>query len=118
MNKNEYLEMIDKTEIKDEKVNAIEQKYDRKLPEELKRIVSFMSETLFLDKGGRIISFNELVNAEDIFQVDVVGLGIVPVADIGDNDFIVFLLEKSEWARFNIVDECIFGEKKSFDEML
>ena len=44
--------------------------------------------------------------------------GLLPVADCRENDFILYDFINGMWAKFNIVDEIIFKERLSLEELL
>ena len=43
---------------------------------------------------------------------------MIPLIDCSDNDFIVYHFDSKTWSKFNIIDECVFKEKESLDELL
>ena len=57
-----------------------------------------------------------LINTMKDFDFDA--KKILPLIDCGDNDFIVFHIGTNKWSRFNIVDECIFKERDSLEDVL
>ena len=118
MTRNEYLDQIERKKIDDSKVKKIESIYKSELSELLKKIVSNSAETEFLDDGIRILSFDEIVDAEKDLHVNFKDLGILPIADCGENDFIVYHFAKDTWSKFNILDEICFKEKNELKELL
>jgi hypothetical protein len=90
--------------------------YKVQLPEAVKRVVSIIgSNTLFYEDKDilRSLSESEVLNATKDLSVDFVGKSLLPLFDIGDNDFIVYDLSEKCWYLFDIVDEVKF--KKSED---
>lgn len=118
MSKTEFIKSINEASIDDSKVKKIEDLYSDSLPEVVKKIISCNDSSLFLDDEIRILSLTEIINAEKDLHVDFPGVGIVPIADCGDNDFIVYDYKNSAWAKFNIVDKTIFKKRATLEELL
>ncbi len=118
MTKKEYFNIISNIETDKSKIERIETLYNRKLPDQLQKIISNSSETVFLDDNTRILSFDEIADAETDLHISFSKKGMIPVADCGENDFIVYHFDDADWSKFNIVDESIFKRKASLDELL
>ena len=120
MNRAEFILALSKTASDEKKVEAIQQIYGKNLPSDVQKVISFDSRGTFLDGDHfcRLLSFDEISKASEELHVDFVRHCIVPLFDIGDNDFIVFDLQKSCWEKFNIVDEVSYGEKESVSEII
>ena len=118
MTNNEYLKMVQQSELDEDKVRKITDIYSDKLPEIVKKIISCSESGGFLDDELRILSYAEVVNAENDLHVPFKELGIVPLFDSGDNDFIVFDYTNNIWAKFNIVDKILFKKRHSLEELL
>lgn len=109
------LQLINESADKDV-IKEIEAKYGMKLPMIVQKIVSYSHESIFFENGGRTLSTNEVLEASEDLHVDFSALKILPLFDTGDNDFIVYCIESDSWAKFNIIDECFFKQKKSLEE--
>ncbi len=118
MTKQEYLEQISEKKADTAKVKKMEDIYGAALPGLVRKIVSNNDETIFFDDGVRILSFDEIVDAESDLHVDFKAKGIIPIADCGENDFIVYHLNDSIWSKFNIIDETIFKKKNELSDLL
>lgn len=116
MQKKMYLEQLSDVKIDQTKVRLIENIYKTKLPEYIKRIISNCDETIFFDKE-RMLSFNEIANAETDLHVNFVGFHLIPLVDCMNNDFIVYNFENDSWSKFNIIEECTFKKRASFEEV-
>lgn len=112
MTKEEYVNMIHECDINTDVVNAIQNQYGAILPEIVQRIISCAKESVFLD-SIRILSVSEITDAETDLHVSFIDNQIIPLADCGDNDFLVFNFVDQTWSLFNIVDEIAFGKKNS-----
>ena len=101
-------------------VEAVECLYRVKLSDELKRIISLHNEVTFYNDRDilRGLSNVETLNATENLEVDFVGKSILPLFDIGDNDFIVFDFSEDCWYLFNIVDEIKFKKATSILDYL
>lgn len=118
MTKKEYLNSIANCKVINEKVAKIEKVYMNKIPEIIKKLISYSEQSIFFDDGYRSLSFSEIIDAEEDLHVDFVKQGIIPIIDCGENDFIVYHFNGNNWSLFNIVDECAFKERASLDELL
>lgn len=118
MDKKEYLKEVESASINEKRVEKIEKLYNADLPETLKKIVSTAKETIFFDDGTRILSYDEIVDAEEDLHVAFKEKGIIPIADCGENDFIVYHFHDTIWSKFNIVDESVFKKKKNISDLL
>lgn len=118
MNKEEYLDYIKTQKIDSSKVSKIQRLYNAILPEILKKIISASKETVFFDDGSRILSFDEIMDAEADLHVEFKSKGIIPFADCGENDFIVYHFNDNIWSKFNIIDESVFKKKDSLKDLL
>ena len=99
-------------------VNDIQKKYGNALPEIAKKIVSYSKETVFLENETRILSSAEIIQAEDDLHVDFPELGMLPLADCGENNFIVYHFADNSWSKFNLNDESVFKKRNALDELL
>ena len=117
MTAKEYFESITKKEIDLGKVEKIQNIYNKVLPEEVQRIVSNAESSIFLD-DVRILSYKEILNAEYDLYVDFKTKQMIPLADCGDNDFVVYHFDTHEWSKFNIIDEVTFKKRKTLAEVL
>ncbi len=118
MTKNEYLEQISQKEVDSEKVKLIKSIYGSNIPEVIQKIISNSDETVFLDDGVRILSYEEIIDAENDLHVEFSAKAMIPVADCGDNDFIVYHVDDKIWSKFNIIDETVFKKKDELSELL
>ena len=99
------------------KVRAIEEQYGLELNDEAKRVFSMASDDpIFLGEDGsvRILSMDEILEASEDMEVDFASYQIIPIADVYDNDYIVYDAKNECWCMFNIVDEVKFGKEKNF----
>lgn len=117
MTAKEYLESITKKEIDLGKVEKIQNIYNKVLPEEVQKIVSNAEKSIFLD-DVRILSYKEILNAEHDLHVDFKMKRMIPLADCGDNDFVVYHFDTHDWSKFNIIDELTFKKRKTLAEVL
>ena len=118
MSKKEYMEQLPEKSIDAKKVEEIETIYHAKLPELVKKIVSNTDESIFFDDDYRILSYKEIADAQVDLHVDFKGMGMIPLADCGENDFIVYHFTDGSWSKFNIIDETVFKKRNALDEIL
>lgn len=118
MDKKEYFQHLAKAEINHEKVQRVYSVYKMDLPETVRKIVSNSDETVFFDNDIRILSMEEIMNADRDLHVNFVERGMIPIADCGENDFIVYHSADRMWSKFNIIDEIAFRKKNSVEELI
>ena len=118
MTKEEFLKRMYDTEINASFVQKIETKYACNLPNDVKKILSVSKEQLFFDEERRLLSSNEIENASEQLHVDFQKLGLLPIIDAYENDFISFNYKKKNWCYFNVNDNSIFTENKTKEALL
>ena len=113
MKNSEFLTKISEIEIDKGKTSELERLYGFEMPDIIGKIMSVATDPIFLDEC-RILPYKEVCNADDYLGTNFVSLKIVPVADCGDNDFIVYHYNTGDWSKFNIVDETVFKRRETF----
>ncbi len=116
MNLKEYCQGLENVIINKEKSGRIFELYSDHLPEIIMKIISIAKETVFLDNGQRILSYNEIIDAEQDLHIPFREKGIIPIADCENNDFIVYNFKENYWSMYNISDETFFMKKASLNE--
>ena len=114
----EYIRKLDALEINNSKAKKVIAKYADGLPEVVLKIISDSNTPVFLGDDSRIMSIEEIIDAEKDLHVSFKKKAMIPIVDCGNNDFIVYHYYDHIWSMFNIVDEVIFKKKKSFEELL
>lgn len=112
----DFLLQLNKQSINRDAIKKIEEKYAIQLPIYVQKIISCSQESVFFENDWRTLSIDEIFNASNELHVDFCKLKIVPLFDTGDNDFIVYCSENDAWAKFNIIDECLFKNKKLLED--
>lgn len=118
MKKEDYIKQLENVEIDKDKVRKVGDIYGNDLPETVQRIISNSEESVFFDDNSRMLAFEEILDAEQDLHVDFREKGMLPLADCGENDFIVYHVKDRLWSVFNIVDEAIFRKKNSLEELM
>ena len=101
-----------------DRIKVLENLYQTTFPEIVKNIISAANEACFLDDGSRVMSYEEMVNAEKDLHVAFSELGIFPIIDCGENDFIVYHINTKTWSKFNINDEISFKSRENLEELI
>mgnify|MGYP001034079650 FL=1 len=114
----EYLNNLMNMKTDKEKMERIASAFSADLPEMIIKLISNAGEPVFLDDGSRILSYDEIVDAEKDLHVAFKKMGILPLVDCGENDFIVYHFVDKSFSKFNIVDETVFKRGSSFEEIL
>ena len=117
MTKKEYLKTLETVKPDRRLINKAQKVYGE-LPEEVQCILSFAKESVFFDDGWRMLSFEEVMDAQKDLHVDFTGNGIIPLADCGENDFIVYHIADGFWSKFNIEDLTVFKKKPRLGDLL
>ena len=118
MTKKNYLESLSTQNGDSAAVIELEAKYNCKFAEIVRKIITSAGETIFFDDDWRVLSTDEMRDAEHDLHVDFVKLGFLPLFDCGENDFIVYHTQDETYSMFNIVDECVFSEHKHLEEII
>lgn len=120
MNVKEFLESVENLNIKNQVVDNMENKFACKLDDYVKKILSYSEDGIFFDEDGvlRLMATDEILAACEELHVDFISKKIIPIFDSGDNNFIVLNIGSNTWSKFNIVDETIYKNNKTLDELL
>lgn len=118
MTKKEYLLLLEKGSINSSRIQEVQKIYKNELPEIIKKIVSYSENSIFFDDGYRVLSFQEIIDAEHDLHIGFAEMNIIPIMDCGENDFIVYHLKSNMWSKFNIIDESVFKKKTELNELL
>jgi hypothetical protein len=96
----------------------LEKMYSVALPDEVKRIVSLSKDTAPYEDFSllRGLSHAEIKDASPDMSVDFISKGILPLFDVGENDYIVYDVREKAWYKFNIVDEIKFSKVQELSE--
>ena len=108
----DLIKSISETEIIYEKVDKVEVLYKDKFPQFIRKMISYMDDVVFLDNSYRVLSYDEVINAENDLHVNFIEKGILPLIDCGENDFISYGTKDGLWFKFNIVDVVNFQERE------
>ena len=117
MLKKEFLKMIKGAAVDKSVVAKIEKTYGPIESEEVRKILSLTSKRITVG-DLRLLSTAEIASFEDIANVNLSRMDLLPVFDAFDNDFVVYRLKKGTWSIFNIVDRIEFNEAKSLEGFL
>ena len=94
----------------------IEAKYGAVANDEAKRVLaSVKGSAVFFDDDGfyKLLSLDEIIDASDDMNVDFVAIGIIPIIDAGENDYISFDKNENAFCRFNIAEEFKYAKRNS-----
>lgn len=118
MNRIEFLNSLTSVLINNEQKKQLSAVYNFEIPEIILKILSkYPLPVLFDEKRTRTLSFNEVIHAEEDNGVSFASKNLIPVVDAGDNDYIVYNKASTNWCMYNIVDETIFNETDSFENL-
>lgn len=117
MTRKEYLTKLEGVSINDDAVRCVEAIYGHTLPPIVKQMLSFSKKSVFFDDEFRTLSLAEILDAQADLHVDFKALGLVPVADCGENNFIVYHADDDSWSKYNIVDKTIFKKRPQLKDL-
>ncbi len=90
--------------------------FDGDLPKEMIDVIQNPSK---YDKSEkRVMTIEEILDANDDMGVDFVGLRLIPFVDCFDNDYICFDIKNKNWTMFNSVDELKFRPCDKLEDLL
>lgn len=118
MTKSEYLKTAKGWEINLNLVAAIEKIYCVKLPELLRRIISHSEEPYFFDDGTHVLSYSEVLYADEDLDVAFSEKKLIPVVDCCDGNYVVYDYDNQTWAMYSIIDDILFNQSNTLDEIL
>jgi len=104
---------LDRVEIDNSIISEIEALYKTKLTTEVKKVISLNKDGVSYDDKSVFngLSADAILNAYNDLYVDFVGLQLLPLFDIGDNDYIVFNIKKRCYAIYDISDDDEYSEE-------
>lgn len=114
----EYLSSLESVKTNKKQTDRITYLYGDDLPEIVLKMASNTKKSIFLDNNSRVLSYDEIVDAEKDLHIAFKEKGILPLIDCGENDFIVYHFVDKIWSKFNIIDETVFKRKKNLEELL
>lgn len=85
--------------------------------EKLNKILNYINdESVFFKEDARLISKSEIENFEKECQCNINGM--IPLIDVFNNDFIVYICDSDLFGMYNIVDELLFDKNYKIDEVI
>ncbi len=96
-------------------VETLKKMYRTDFPKEVKQIVSLSKDTVFYSDLPilRGLSHKEIINVSDDMSVNFIEKRILPLFDIGDNDYIIYDIHEKTYYKFNITDEVKFDRSNN-----
>ena len=108
------------SDIDAQKISELEFLYNCNIADDVaKRVISYTTNTpRFMENNIRLLSYNEIRDAEQDLHVNFIARKLLPLFDCSDNNFIVYNLTNNTWSYFNIVDQITYGESNTLEEVL
>jgi hypothetical protein len=106
---------LSKVEIDKDSIREIENLYKTKFPTEVTKVVSLNKDGVSYDDKSIFngLSINAILNAYNDLYVDFVGLQLLPLFEIGDNEYIVYNIKKRCYAIYDISDDDEYSEESN-----
>lgn len=118
MTKQEYIDSVSKYPENKDRITEISNLYGSKINGIIAKIISFADQADFIGEERRALSYNEILNAPKEYDTNFKELGIIPIIDAYDNDFIVYIIGEKVWAKFSLSDEVLFKRRSTLEEIL
>lgn len=109
-----------KSPLKNENIELIKKLYNLKdLSEEILSFISALDQTIFFDdEEVRLLSLQEIVDADIDLGTEFIVEKLLPLFDLGDNDFIVYDFNNKNWCKYNIAENFKFSCKNNINDIL
>ena len=100
--------------LENNKCDVIENQWKCKLPYNIKAIFASVENREFVEGKTfiRALSLDEIANSSNELLINFQKLGLVPLLDLCDNDYVVYHIKENCWYKFNIVDEILFDRQQ------
>ncbi len=98
-------------------ISEIEKIYSCELDDDIKEVLNTKYESKKF-KTLRRVSINEIKDSEKDLGIDFISNKIIPIFDVGDNDFIIYEISSKSFALFNITDSTTFKKRKNIKDIL
>ncbi len=117
MNRKEFLDSLNDVSISADVKGKMSIVYSDVPEIILKILTKYPAPELFDENESRTLSLNEALHAEEDNGVPFKSRNIIPIADLGDNDYIVYAGSQRMWCMYNILDETMFNEEETFEKL-
>ena len=115
----DFVSQLDEVAINEEFVANLARTYNvKKLPDEVKRLISAAQDGIFFDEGGHLLPLEDILSASSDLHTDFVSAGVIPLIDTGENNYVSYNFKGDSWNNFNIVEGASFCTKDSLPEIL
>ena len=114
----EFLDKLDKVKIDAEKVGKIAHAYHVELNDDVSKIISCADKENFFDEDRRALSYKEILNPVKRMGIDFVSKGLIPLVDIYDNTYVVYIITEKKYALYSATDDLTFKKRKKFAELI
>ena len=124
MNLKKFIEKFTSAPVNEKKVAEIVKVYGVELPEDVQHFVSACGKNpLFIeddqvDADFRVLSFDEIVDAEEDLDTDFKSMNMMPLIDFYDNQFVVYKFDEQCWAMYSFDDDSTSDEYPSLNDFL
>lgn len=116
----EYLQEVQATKTDPIAVRAVEKIYGIVEDCFVMKIVSRSSrlgDSEFFGTDYRALDFREILSPQEHLGVNFPEMGLLPLFDCCNDDFIVYRLKDKKWSMYNITDSLLFMESVSLEEL-
>ncbi len=117
MSKGEYIKQVNKCEINKERIRKISEKYGVEIEGVIAKAVSYADSETFFDDERRALEFSEITNPSS-FGKTLLDEKAIPVVDVYDGMYAVYLIKEDKWALYSSADGSIFKKRDSLDDVI
>lgn len=116
----EVIRNADKIIIDNSLVSRVESTYSCKLPEFVKHILSIPEDGPNYEEQVILLklSNNMILKATEEMNSDFISNHVLPLFDLGDNDYLCYDYSDRLWCMYNIVDDSAFNKHKDILDLL
>jgi len=109
------LAKLNNVKVDKEIIGQIEALYKTKFSGELEKVITLNKDGVSYDDKSIFngLSANAILNAYNDLYIDFVSLNLVPLFEIGDNEYIVYNLKKRCYALYDISDDDEYSEESN-----
>lgn len=119
MNPGQFASIATQTTLNADLAQKLALAYGREIPALVLSLCSTEPGGAFLEGSFcRKMDVDEIRESKDFWQVDFPAIGLLPIFDCGDNDFIAYRFSDGKWVKFNIVDEICFRESDDWKTLI
>lgn len=109
----EYLEEITIKSIDMNQVKHVEELIGKELPEIIKQILSTNIDPVPLEDDMVLLSYDQIIHSESYYGYDFLVNGMLPLIDLFENDYVVYLINENKYGKYNTIMEMLYDSNET-----